>query len=302
MRPPALACRLPLLLLLVLRSLSAQDVLFLPAPGATVQAEGASAPPTGSPGLAVKAAAALQARIPATVIPPAGNSVQTCWAVVRDFPARACTRRSNVCTGLDASRADACTFCNRGGCCSTAVLLWAGTLAAGCRGAAAHLEEQRACTRVKHALARARAAGRQRVRVLLLVVLLVHHQQACMHTVRPLPAGWGVYRTEQDCLSAGGGTAQLSGIDPGTYSPPLATASACGQRTVTADGDACPHKWPSARRWEDAATWPSGAVPAAGSAVRLPPSTSVVLSGCSQLQGTFHSITIPQGSQVGTGA
>ncbi|KAF5840653.1 hypothetical protein DUNSADRAFT_16026, partial [Dunaliella salina] len=107
---------------------------------------------------------------------------------------------------------------------------------------------------------------------------------ACMFCAR----GYGVYRTEQDCLNApfeGELQADVSSsvsIDPSTYSQPAVADSQCWPSPQpTTSQDPCPHLWPDVRLWEDAATWPDGRVPPAGSAVTLPQNSSVLISGCS---------------------
>ena len=70
--------------------------------------------------------------------------------------------------------------------------------------------------------------------------------------------GYGVYRTEEDCLNAPQtegegdvGTASVSSasIDPYSYHEPTVEGSQCWDRETKTNEDACPHFWPDVKLW-----------------------------------------------------
>lgn len=60
----------------------------------------------------------------------------------------------------------------------------------------------------------------------------------------------------------------------------------------------CPFLAADLRRWEDAATWPAGSVPAAGAQVTLPDNTKVLVTACSFSVLPYASITVPATSEL----
>lgn len=97
-----------------------------------------------------------------------------------------------------------------------------------------------------------------------------------------------------------------------TFTPPTSGLQSGASETVTvykmpADLDSnprtaavCPHLASGLKHWHDAATWPSGTVPAATDDIQIPANTAVLISSCSLLPTNYvyNRIHVPVGSKL----